>query len=195
MPLGKKEFVFEAHIRAQDDDRDFLIEKEGMQLEQAVIKTLTVDLPNELDHLFGIKITVYIKGTRYGSLSVFFGVVLATYSVLSGYKGLYESINLIGDQATALLNPIVSRYGKYSVYVKSRYPALNNPDDWEHKIEKYFFHPGGPRRLAAALASQFDENHIRRDGFFYFLLVFSIIELAAIILLVYGAIAKTYFNP
>jgi hypothetical protein len=71
----KHEIIFEARID-YSDSRNMRLDAEGYpEIEQSVRRALTEDLPHEMDTIFGVNIDVQVKGTREGSITVFFGVV------------------------------------------------------------------------------------------------------------------------
>jgi hypothetical protein len=193
MVSRKQEVIFEAKVEYSENDRSIREGKENHRIEEVVVRTLTLHLPRDLDLLFGLKVDIYIKGTRYGSLSVFFGAVLAAYGILSGYKGFYESAKLIREQAEDILEAALSRLGEFRVDVSTRYPSMETLNSmWFKKFKKYTRDPFEAELLAATMPP-YEMYQLRRDGFFYFLLALSIVELVVIGLLVYGAVIKTYF--
>jgi hypothetical protein len=121
---------------------------------------------------------------RTGSLSVFFAVSVFGLSALSRYKNLYDSIELIRTQADYVLESLKDRFGNLRVLVSTRYPHMQNPYDRHSLLHREL--------LLDDLALPSSFSH-RRDGFFYFLLIWSIISLVLIGILVYAAVRKTYF--
>jgi len=69
--------------------------------------------------------------------------------------------------------------GEFDISVRTRYPVSANP---------YW------RALAMQSSAELTALGQRRDGFFYFLLVMVIVQFAAIALVVYGAVIRTYFG-
>ena len=199
MLLRKREAIFEAKVEYftdQDSLRNHRISensKERQVIEDLVTQTLTVTLPRELESLFGLKVLIYIKGKRYGSLSVFFVAVLGTYVAVSRYKNFYESIRLIKQQAHDLLTIALRPYGNFSVGVYDRYPMVDDPywEDWGFPpVRRY-----PPVNLEPEfLGSELQVYQRKRDGFFWFLFALCIMALGGIGLLVYGAVVKMYFK-
>lgn len=196
MPRWKREAIFEARIERMghaDSEQSSISDEELRRIEEVVVRTLTVDLPTDLERLFGVEAEIHIKGTRYGSLSVFFGAVVGAYVILSRYKGFYESVELIRQQAKDLLKAALRRLGRFSVDVYTRYPSVRALESgWFRGLRKHIPAPF----LAEFLSATWPPNEgyrPRRDGFFYFLLTLCIVELVVIGLLVYGAVMKTYF--
>ena len=174
-----QEVIFEVKVDYVQQDRQHQADIENRRVDEIVIRTLTVELPQELEHLFGVSAEINIKGTRSGSIIVFFAVVVTAYGVLSGYKGLVESVELIRDHARDLINIALSRFGDFNVSVSARYPS--------------FRHSPFERDLVAALPYNAEYQPPQRDGFFYFLFAFSILELLVIAVLVGGAVVDKYF--
>ena len=182
MPVLRREAIFEATVDYRDSRN--LDVREDRHIEDLVIRTLLEELPRELDSIFGLQVQVRIRGKRYHSLSVFFGVAVAAYGLLSGYKGIYDSIELIRQQAADLLELALRQPDDLNVNVYSRFP---NRDWFEPEM---FLRRRFPWRHVATA----EESRPVRDGFFYFLLAFSIVELVVIGMLVYGAMMMTYFG-
>lgn len=182
--LSPNEAILEAHIDYSDSRE---LTQEDSRIEATVVRTLTTDLPRDLERFFDLHVSIRIKGTRYGSLSVFFGVMVAGYGLLSGYKGLFESVELIRDQAEDLIASNLGQFGSLSVNVYARYPE-SPQTTWDRLLGHRF--PGYPSLVPVP-----QPTRPHRDGFFYMLLVLTILEGALIAALVYGAVAKTYFRP
>jgi hypothetical protein len=86
MPRRKNEIIFQATIDYSDSRNMKLDRNENSDVEQRVRRALTEDLPHDMDSIFGITVDVQIKGARDGSITVFFGAVVAGISALSRYK-------------------------------------------------------------------------------------------------------------
>src|ERR1022692_4836112 len=102
MPRRKNEIIFQATVD-YSDSRNLSDIGENKEIKERVSRALTQDLPRDMEALFGVNIDVQIKGTREGSIIMFFGVVIAGVSSLLGalsrYKSLYDSVVLIQNQA------------------------------------------------------------------------------------------------
>jgi hypothetical protein len=162
MPRFRREAIFEATVDYSGNRS--LDAREDRHIEDLVVRTLLEELPRELDQVFGLSVEVRVRGKRYHSLSVFFGVAVAAYGLLSGYKGIYDSIELIRQQASDLLGSALRQAGDFNVNVYSRLPNRDwmEPDMFLKRRFRW-------RHLAFA-----EEGTPGRDGFFYFLLGFSI---------------------
>lgn len=180
MPRFRREAIFEAKVDYSGNRS--LDAREDRHIEDLVVRTLLEELPRALDHVFGLSVEVRVRGKRYHSLSVFFGVAVAAYGLLSGYKGIYDSIELIRQQAGDLLESALRQAGDFNVNVYSRLPNQMEPEMFLRRRFRW-------RHLAFP-----EEGTPARDGFFYFLLGFSILELVVIMFLVYAAVMRTYFG-
>jgi hypothetical protein len=178
-----REFIFKAILTEKSSNYPFPENKEGF--ETAVRGTLTNTLPRDMKEIFGMDISVDIKSVKHGSLTVFFGVVIAGLSAFSRYKSLYDSIELVRQQADAVLESLRERYGQFNVGVQAVYPRLQDPFDRHYPLRHEMF----LEELEFPALSRSP-----RDGFFYFLLSWNIISLLIIGALVYAAVIKTYFG-
>jgi hypothetical protein len=192
----RREVVFEARVESAEKGARLTPSGENGSVEDTVIRTLTAELPGEMRRLFGVEVEIHIKGTRYGSLSVFFGAVLTAYGLLSGYKGFSESMNLIRQQADDLLTGALRRLGSYSVNVYERYPGTEELDDWSPRYRwlRRRYPPDLVGEILARAEPTYEVVPPRRDGFFYFLLTLCIVEMAAMGLLVWRAVVHTYLR-
>ena len=156
-------------------------------------RALTDDLSRDLEILFGVNIDVQIKGTREGSLIVFFGAVVAGVSALSRYKNLYDSVALIQNQAPRVIHAALNGFGNFNVGVHAVDPTLNS---LEHsRYRKWRRHlPFYEESLRDSLDADDSQARHRRDGFFWFLLALCVLEGIALGMLVYMAVLKTYFK-
>jgi hypothetical protein len=192
MPRRKNEIIFQALIDYSGQGTLKSGDEVTSELEQRVNRALTHDLPRDLETIFGINIDVQIKGTREGSLIIFFGAVIAGVSALSRYKNLYDSIVLIQDQAPRVIKAALP-YDRYSVNVNAVDPSARSFDFDNPKYRWWRRHsPDG--FLRDSLGADHLEARHRRDGFFWFLLALCILEGAALGSLVYMAVLKTYFK-
>jgi hypothetical protein len=178
-----REFIFKASLTQKGSNNPFPSIEEGF--ETAVQDALTKTLPRDMKEIFGVEISVDIKAVKHGSLTLFFGVIVAGLSALSRYKTVYDSIELIGQQAESVLESLRTRYGQFNIGVQAVYPRLRDPFDRHHPLRHEMF----LEEVGFSTAPQ-----SRRDGFFYFLLIWSIISLFVIGALVYAAVIKTYFG-
>ena len=123
MPRFRREAIFEATVDYRGSRS--LDAREDRHIEDLVVRTLLEELPRELDQVFGLSVEVRVIRTRYHSLSVFFGAAVAAYGLLSGYKGIYDSIELIRQQAADLLGLALRQAGDFNVNVYGRLPNQN----------------------------------------------------------------------
>jgi hypothetical protein len=153
--------------------------------ESAVRSLLVTQLPQDMREIFGIEISVEIKAVRQGSLVVFFGVVIAGIGALSRYKNLYDSVELVRRQADQALCSLKKRFGEFRVDVFTLQPRFQDPYD----RHPFFNH----KMLFEEFGLPSPSHRSSRDGLFYVLLVWGILAFIIIAVLVYAAVAKTYF--
>jgi hypothetical protein len=194
----QREVIFEARIEYRTSERRITENSKIQHIEESVKQTLIVDLPKDLDLLFGVKAKIHIRGTRYGSLSVFFGAILAAYGILSAYKDFWDSVELIRQQAEDLLNNTLNRGGRreFNIRVSTRYPMGYRRSLLQRDVAILLHdirHELVFRARDRDQVRPYEMYRPRRDGLFYFLLILCIIESAVIGLLVYGAVMQVYF--
>lgn len=166
-------------------------------LQREVERVIEDSLPADLEKLYGIKAEIRIHGCRYGSLSVFFGALFTGFGLIASYKDFYDSIHLLREHAELLLEALLGdRYPHHSfdVGVAIKHPRL--PDPYDFYSPRRYWKMLGPE-LAETVwafggAARAAERQ-RRDGFFWFLLILCVVLMAALGLLAYAAIVKTYF--
>ena len=111
-----KEFIFEAIIDFGHQTRDkeiYLVDKPESfdnikvptrtEVAESASKAISVELPEELENIYGIKIKTRIIATRYDSLHLFFGAILTGYTLIGGYKSFLDSVDLIKRHANSIL--------------------------------------------------------------------------------------------
>ena len=191
VPRRKNEIIFQAKIDYTDSRNRPLESDENPEVEQRVRRALTEDLPHDMDTIFGVTVDVQIKGTREGSITVFFGAVIAGVSALSRYKGLYDSVVLLQNQAQRVISSGLNDSNRYSVSVNAVDPT---PDSLEYPGYRWWRrHAPFPMEFLPPNLAGDSGARQARDGFFWFLLVLCILEAIALGLLVYRAVLKTYF--
>jgi hypothetical protein len=193
MPRRKNEIIFQARIDYSGSATMRIGDKENPEIEQRVSRALTHDLPHDLETIFDVNIDVQIKGTREGSLIVFFGVLIAGVSALSRYKNLYDSVVLIQNQAPRVIQGALNGSGKYTVQVSAVDPSEQSLEDprrrwWRRRA------PFPEEFLLDNFGADDSHGRHRRDGFFWFLLAICILEGVALGMLVHMAVLKTYFK-
>jgi len=173
-------------------------EKMGLpDLQREVERVIEDRLPADLEKLYGIKAEIRIHGCRYGSLSVFFGALLTGFGLIASYKDFYDSIHLLREHAELLLEELLGdRYSHHSfdVEVKIKHPRL--PDPYDFYSPRRYWKMLGPElteSLWAFGAASPAAERPRRDAFFWFLLILCVVLMAALGVLAYAAIIKTYF--
>jgi hypothetical protein len=190
MARRKNELIFQAAIDYSDSRNMKLDRSENSEVEQQVRRALTEDLPHDMDTIFGITVDVQIKGTRDGSIVVFFGAVVAGISALSRYKNLYDSVVLIQNQACRVIQAALNGAGRYNVNVRAVDP---NPESLEDRFRWWRKHAPFPMDFMPHSIGEAGSGRANRDGFFWFLLALCILEGIGLGLLVYRAVMKTYF--
>ena len=126
---------------------------------------------------------------------MFFAAVVSGLGFFSSYAGFFDSVKLIKRHCALLLQRASRDHPgpDLEITVDEQFPTLPDPNDfrpWRH-MRKMF----GPEADELLGASLFAGNQLpHRDGFFWFLLVLNILLLAAIGILVSGAVVKTYFH-
>ncbi|HYL77618.1 MAG TPA: hypothetical protein VEU96_25615 [Bryobacteraceae bacterium] len=192
MARRKNEIIFEARVEYSDKRNGKLDLHENSEVEQQIKRALTEDLPSHMETIFGVSVDVQIKSSGQGSITVFFGALVAGVSALSRYKNLYDSVILLQNQATRVIQAGLRGPGTYDVSVSAVDPSANSLEDGRTR----WWRRHAPFPMDFAPPSDWgDDSRSRhsRDGFFWFLLVLCILEGAALALLVYRAVLHTYF--
>jgi len=178
-------------IHLKRGSKDFEIKAE--MVEKVAKNVISHDLPNEMQDIFGLPIKTKIIAVRDGSILIFFQVVLGAFTFISSYKGFFDSINLIKSQCQRLLrHRLKDEFGEeFDISISEEYPVIPElPYNYLYKLfgRKFPFEP--------ELFSEFifgTSVQKKRDGFFYYLIIFNIVLLILIGILVYAAVVKTYF--
>jgi len=166
-------------------------------LEHELRSIIITQLPNELQKIYGMTIDARLIEIQSGSIIVFFGAAITAFNLISNYSDFYESAKLIREHSQLLIQRMMyERYGEeFDVSIAEQYPALPDPDmihPW-WRIKKMFGKEFDDIMYHSAWMNYSSSSNTRRDGLFWFLLVFNILLLTALIILVWGAVAKTYF--
>lgn len=164
------------------------------ELENEIKKVIVFELPEDLRRIFGIKVKTELIGIRYGSLIFFLSAVFTGFNIVSNYKSFYDSVYLLKRHLSRLIEDLFETHypEMLQVEIGIEYPSLPEPGynilkELSRKDE--FF-----KEYIGSFQPDFEMTSIRRrDSFFYFLLILSIVSLIIIALLVYGAVVKTYF--
>ena len=211
MVPGKREIIFSAKVQYnyESSQKGMFLKQHG-QIEKHSVSDLVNDLheiisnrlPVDLASIFGINAKLRIIKTKYGSVIVFFGVLLSGFTIISSYKGFYDSIQLIKDHCDMLIEALLrDKYSdKLNVSVSVDHPKLDDPRELmlprvlRHKFEFGRFNPKEFPEALLAANNMFGFKQSKRDSFFWFLLIFCIVLLGVVGVLVYAAVLKTYFS-
>ena len=200
----KREVIFSATIEYKDDEKRHISrnshgdETSFEKLDSEARKILCQELPSDLDKIYGIKADIRYIDSREGSLIVFFGAMITTYGLIANYKDFFESVRLIKEHGSRLLRTLERRLHipDLSIYVKDEYPELPHPDSMRyHSRLKHLFHMFPPDIAEMILETGVygTNNHSKRDGFFWYLVIMNVILLIALCALVAAAVIKVYF--
>lgn len=162
------------------------------RVEKIAKNVISNDLPNEMEEIFGLPIKTKIIAIRDGSILIFFRVILNAITFISSYKSFFDSVNLIKSQCKRLLyHRLKDEFGEeFDVSISEEYPIFPEPP--YRYLYKLFGRkiPFEPEVFPELL---FGSTQKKRDGLFYYLIIFNIIILILIGILVYAAVVKTYF--
>lgn len=185
----KREIIFQVDISQENrEESNIRIPLEqNIELQNKINQILVEELPNRLNAIYGIKTEVIIKETRTGSLIVIFGVLLSAYTIISNFAAFYESAELIRDEIERLFEGSLNALGRFETEVEIRYPTQSIFRELEYHQKQR-----GNRKIKPQYGEMVSLGQTR-DGFFYFLLILSMIQFIAIGLLLYIAVTKTYF--
>lgn len=167
---------------------------EGRRLREDVEHVIEHRLPEDLAEIFGIEAEIRVIACRFGSLTVFFGVVLSGIGLIASYSDFFDSIRLIREHGEFLLRSVLKekyRRETFSANVHIEYPRLREPYDPPLRFMKHFGQLDP--RLMELEAPWAVSRAGRRDGFFWFLLVLCALLFGALGTLVYAAVVQTYF--
>jgi len=202
-----REIIFAAHLdygySARNEGRDLgtllgsqRIEKET-DLEGSIQLALTRDLPAELSRIYDVEVEVRVIEIRPGgSVEVFFGAIVAGLGVISSYSDLVDSIKLIRKHASAVLGRTLRRRLREDIDVslEVQFPEI---EEWDRRTLLRRIKGGFPGGEEIARLLELTPQTIvappRRDGFFWFLLVSTVLLFGIVAVLVGGAVVKTYF--
>jgi hypothetical protein len=165
------------------------------RLERDARRVIEVELPSDLRRIYGLEVQTRILDVQAGSLLVFFSAVVSGLGFLSSYASFFDSVKLIKQHGALLLERAARDYPgpDFEISVVEQFPTLPDPSDFQpwRRLRKMF----GPEADELWRASLFT-GHQRpnRDAFFWFLLIFNILLVAAIGILVGSAVIKTYFH-
>lgn len=152
------------------------------------VRIINCDLRSELQKYTDISVKeVEVQAVYEGSIEIIYTVVLGFLNLVGGLKDLYDAVRLLREISERHINKkLGDRFGRHfkvDTYVIA-------PDD--RRCREYMEHwrfeneMNGNQRL--------DGNGIKRDAFFYYLLVSNIVLLIIVGILVFGAVRTVYFG-
>jgi len=165
-------------------------------IERDLRKLIEDQLPHDLSSYFGIDVKTRVVDTKYTSLTVLFGALLAAYPLIGGYHDFYESVHLIRKHCASLLAYLNdSQYNHiFDASVAVYYPNVPDPSDYPFRWMRHLFgHPEGEMFAAGAFA-QPPIASARRDLFFWYLVVTNLALFALVAVLVFRAVETTYLR-
>lgn len=152
------------------------------------VRIINTELKPELQKYTDISIEeVQVQNVYEGSIEIIYTVIVGFLDLVGGLKDLYDVVRLIREISERHINKKLSdRFGRH--FKVDTYVIV--PDDRKYReyIEHWRFENemNGNRRL--------DGNGIKRDVFFYYLLVANIVLLIIVGILVFGAVRTVYFG-
>jgi hypothetical protein len=201
-PLIKREVVFAVHVDYTSDQKRagaslrHDVSGDMRSLERDLRAMIEEQLPRELSSFFGIEAKTHVIDTKYTSLTMLFGALLAAYPLISSYHDFSESVHLIRKHCATLLAMLNSQqYGDtFTTSVEIYYPPVPDPTDYPYRWMRHMFgHPEGDM-FAAAAFMRAPAAVSRRDLFFWYLVVMNIVLSLLLASLVYRSVVATYFD-
>lgn len=152
------------------------------------VRTINTELKPELQKYTDIPVEeVQVQAVYEGSIEIIYSFILGFLDLVGGLKDLYDAVRLIREISERHINKKLSdRFGRH--FKVDTYVIV--PDD--RRCREYMEHwrfeneMNGNQRL--------DGNGIKRDAFFYYLLVANIVLLIIVGILVFGAVRTVYFG-
>jgi len=204
---GRREVILSARVDYEQtgDQRGMSISEKGWeenihisQLREDIEHVVKDRLPDDLAKIFGVEAEIRVIACRFGSLTLFFGVVLSGIGLIASYRDFFDSIRLIREHCESLLKSLLKdkyRHRIFSANVHIEYPRLREPHDLPLRYMKYFGESdlGTIERMWALEEPSVLRRTASRDGFFWFLLALCLLLLGALGVLVYAAVVQTYF--
>lgn len=152
------------------------------------VRIINNELKPELQKYTDISIEkVQVQNVYEGSIEIIYSVVLGFLDLVGGLKNLYDAVYLIREISERHINKKLSdRFGRH-FGVDTYVIVPDNRRCREYKEHCHFENEmNGNQRL--------DRNRIKRDAFFYYLLVANIVLLIIVGILVFGAVRTVYFG-
>jgi len=169
-------------------------------LEETVKEVILSRLPSDMAHIYGLTVKTRVISTRYGSLTVFFGVILSGLAFIANYKGFFDSMQLIREHLQLLLRGrLHEAFGEeMAIEVSVQHPKLDDPREARlpSELRRFFRHmrPEPEFEEAFGLWQLLSvRRQTTRDAFFWFLLALCVLLVAVVGALVFAAVKKTYF--
>lgn len=161
------------------------------KLEGAVKAALKEELPKELEEIYNLKVKIEVLATRDGSLVAIFSAMVVAYGLISGYKDLWESVPLLRKHAAIVLHKVSKTF---SPDIEVDVELLKMPPmPSRHRVFKVWGHANESGDFFASGFYPSSSPDRRRDGFFWFLLVATVLLFSFLVALVSGAVIRTYF--
>jgi hypothetical protein len=175
IPDGKYWFGNKQSFATYDDIKDF------------VIGILNNDLKDECKHFLDIPVLdIKVRGVYEGSIELFLTVLFGVIAGVTGIKDLYDSIDFLQILAEKKLEKrLKGKYGDYfRIIVKKQIPH----DTHYYNDHEYFY-----KHHVYIPQYSFNNKKIKRDSFFYYLLISNVVLVAMVVALVARAVIKIYF--
>jgi hypothetical protein len=203
--LRRRKVVFSLRVDYADQQRQGRsMSSHGMigdfplsSLEADLRNIIERELPQELTALFDIDVQTKVLDTKYTSLTIFFGALIAAYPLIASYHDFAESVHLIKKHCYLLVDALdSSKYGhSFNKSVDVYYPTMPDPTDYPYRWMRHMFgHPGGEEAFAlTAFMQRPTASHVR-DLFFWYLVAMNLVLAALVGSLVYRAVVSTYYE-
>lgn len=164
------------------------------RLEKQARHVIEVELPSDLRRIYGLNVETRILDIQAGSLLIFFSAIVSGLGLFSSYSGFFDSVKLIKQHGALLLERATRDYAgsDFDVSVVEQFPTLPDPSDFGWRRMRKMFGPEADELWRGWIFASHKRS--TRDAFFWFLLVFNILLVAALGFLVSGAVIKTYFR-
>jgi len=175
IPNGKYWFGNKEIFVTYDDIKDF------------VIGILNNDLKDECKQFLDIPVLeIKVQGVYEGSIELFLTVLFGVIAGVTGIKDLYDSIDFLRILAEKKLEKrLKEKYGDYfRIDVNKKIPH----DTHYYNEQEYFF-----KHHVYIPQYSFNNEELKRDSFFYYLLFSNIALIAIVVTLVARAVVKIYF--
>ena len=138
------------------------------------------DLKDELQKYTSLSIQeVQTQSVYEGSIEIIFTVILSFLELVGGLKDLYDAVYLLKEIAERHINKKLSNKFGNHFRVDTYVIAPREEDYW--RFEKRY------------MVEQGSNGEVKRDAFFYYLLVANVVLLLIVGVLVFGAVKTVYF--